>query len=260
MLVTAIGVCVYVYVLMCVTCVASAPVYGCVVSAHCFPLAVGGTGPPGALWESETGAEDPLNRETDRQSWRNGTFSCFLFECFSWNLKGWVLSGFTFCLHEMMFLPWLHIPYCIWGGDPQTDQVKSLDMSSQTEKCKQMHCYGRTAILSWLLMSWSEVSLELLYARTNLGQLASVPLSSAPRLWLGDPQLSHPPPATSCLPTQTRPIAKLQSLKCHSSKLVILTSTASSLVAMRGKSQTGIWTKNGDMDGSQDCSKIEKKV
>lgn len=143
-LAAAIGACVYIDLLMlCVTCVASAPVYGCVVSAHCFPLAVGDTGPPGALWETETGAEDLLNGEAETERQRFSTFSCFLFEYSSWNLKGWVLSGFTFCLHDMMFLPWLHIAYCIWGGDRQTDQVKSLDLSSQTHKFKKMHFYYR---------------------------------------------------------------------------------------------------------------------
>lgn len=52
---------------VCVTCVASAPVYACVVLARCFPPVVWDTGPPGALWETETGAEDLLERDRERE-------------------------------------------------------------------------------------------------------------------------------------------------------------------------------------------------
>lgn len=62
---TVITVYISVSVLMCVTFVASAPVYVCVASAHCSPPAVGDTGPQGALWETETGAEDLLERERE---------------------------------------------------------------------------------------------------------------------------------------------------------------------------------------------------
>lgn len=52
---------------VCVTCVVSGPGCVCVVLAHCSPPAVGGTGPPGALWEIEKGAEGLLDREMETQ-------------------------------------------------------------------------------------------------------------------------------------------------------------------------------------------------
>ena len=64
---SGVRVCMNVSVLMCVTCVASAPVYVCVASAHCSPPAIADTGPQGALWETETGAEDLLEREKERE-------------------------------------------------------------------------------------------------------------------------------------------------------------------------------------------------
>lgn len=53
--------CLYVWV----TCGASAPVYVCVVLGYCSPPVVEDTGPPGAPWETETSAEDLLNRDRD---------------------------------------------------------------------------------------------------------------------------------------------------------------------------------------------------
>ena len=60
-------VCINVSVLMCVTCAASVPVYACVASAHCSPPAAADTGPPGALWETETGVEGLRARERERE-------------------------------------------------------------------------------------------------------------------------------------------------------------------------------------------------